>query len=50
MVPGIPKILTNIIVKKFKPMWKLKYPPIKFMSRMSKAPRIEFNNILPNKL
>lgn len=42
----MPKILTNIIVKKFKPIWKLNSPPIKLMSKIIKAPIKEFKKSL----
>ena len=47
IVPGMPKILTNMIVKKFKPIWKLKRPPIKFISSISIIPIKEFKKSLP---
>ncbi len=46
MAPGIPKMLTKIIVKKFKPIWKPKRPPIKFISKIIMAPIKEFKNSL----
>lgn len=44
--PGIPKRLTNIIVKKFKPIWKLNRPPIRLMSKISIVPIKEFKKSL----
>lgn len=46
ILPGIPKILTNIIVKKFKPIWKLNNPPIKLMNKIIIAPINEFKKSL----
>ena len=43
IAPGIPRILTKIIVKKLSPIWKLKKPPIRFISSIKPAPMNEFN-------
>lgn len=40
---GIPKSPTIIAVAKFKPIWKLNAPPIKFIINISPPPKIEFN-------
>ncbi len=42
----MPSILTNIIVKKFRPIWKLKRPPIKLIIKIISAPIKEFKNSL----
>lgn len=41
--PGIPRILTNIMVKKLSPIWKLKKPPIKLIIRIITAPNKELS-------
>lgn len=41
--PGIPKIPTNMEVIIFKPIWKLKNPPIKLMIKIITPPIIELN-------
>ena len=48
--PGMPKILTNIMVKKFNPMWKLNRLPIKFINSNIPAPINEFKNNLATNL
>lgn len=42
--PGTPRILTNRIVNKLRPMWKLKNPPIKLIKRIIRAPKREFRS------
>ena len=44
--PGIPKILTNIMVKKFKPIWKLKSLPIELIISIITQPIKEFRKSL----
>lgn len=44
--PGTPKMLINIIVKKFIPMWKLKKLPIKLIRSISITPIKEFKKSL----
>lgn len=46
MAPGTPKRLTNIIVKKFKPIWKLNSPPMKLIINIIKTPMKEFKKSL----
>ena len=46
IAPGIPRILTKIIVKKFRPIWKLKIFPIRLIIRIIAAPIKEFNKSL----
>lgn len=46
IAPGTPRMLTNIMVKKFKPMWKLNKFPIKFITRIMTAPINEFSKSL----
>lgn len=40
--PGIPNMLTNRIVTKFKPIWKLKEAPNRLMIYIITAPNKEF--------
>ena len=42
----MPKILTKNIVKKLRPIWKLKKPPIKFIPKSIRAPIIELSKSL----
>lgn len=44
VAPGIPKILTKIIVKIFRPIWNEKYEPIKFIIDNMMAPINELAN------
>lgn len=46
IAPGIPSKLTDKIVKKLRPIWKLKKPPTKLISKMIKAPNIELSKSL----
>lgn len=46
IAPGIPSKLTNRIVKKLRPIWKLKKLPIKLITKMIKAPNIELSKSL----
>lgn len=46
IAPGIPSKLTKIIVKKLRPMWKLKKPPMKLIIKRIKAPNIELSKSL----
>lgn len=44
--PGMPSKLTNNIVKKLRPIWKLKKPPTKLIIKIIKAPITELSKSL----
>ena len=46
IAPGIPRILTKIIVKKLSPIWKPKTFPIRFIMRIIAAPIRELSKSL----
>lgn len=42
IAPGNPSKPTSILVKKFNPIWKPKFAPIRFITKISNPPKIEF--------